>query len=66
MTMIDMHLTLARAGMRQDKVVEGETEKMNTNVADEIDSETSFGGESSFLDRLGIKIDDALHRIFTT
>lgn len=44
---------------------------MNTNggppVEDEIDeSEASFGGgQNSFLDRLGIKMDDTLHSIFT-
>ena len=51
--------------IRQDKGVEGETEKMNSNIPDEMESETSFGGESSFLDRMGIKVDDLLHRIFT-
>ena len=56
--------------MRNEKPVGTEGEKMNTNGAhhaeDEADSETSFGDEHvSFLDRLGMKIDDRLHRIFT-
>jgi hypothetical protein len=56
--------------MRSDKPVGTEGEKMNTNgvhhVEDEADSETSFGGEQDgFLDRLGMKMDDTLHRVFT-
>jgi hypothetical protein len=57
--------------MRNEKTNEIEGEKMNTNggghhVTDEDDSETSFSGEQTgLLDRLGIKIDDGLHRIFT-
>jgi len=46
-----------------------EGDKMNTNgghVIDEDESETSFGGEqTSLLDRLGVKIDDGLHSVFT-
>ncbi len=56
--------------MRNEKPVGIEGEKMNTNGAhhaeDEADSETSFGDEHvGFLDRLGMKMDDRLHRIFT-
>lgn len=36
-------------------------------VQDEDESETSFDDEqNSLLDRLGVKIDDSLHRIFTS
>ena len=56
--------------MRHDKTIDIEGEKMNTNnvhlTESEADSETSFGGEQgSFLDRLGMKIDDTLHSVFT-
>jgi hypothetical protein len=56
--------------MRNEKPVGIEGEKKDTNgvqfVEDEGDSETSFDGEGSgYLDRLGMKIDDRLHRIFT-
>jgi hypothetical protein len=55
---------------QNEKPVEAEGEKMNTNggphLTDEDDSETSFGGEQTgFLDRLGMKMDDTLHSIFT-
>ena len=57
--------------LQEQNIDSPEGEKFNNNGAfhgqDEIDSETSFGSEeSSFLDRLGMKIDDSLHRIFTT
>jgi len=56
--------------MRSEKPIGMEGEKMNTNgchVTDEDDSETSFGGgQTGLFDRLGMKIDDALHSIFTT
>jgi hypothetical protein len=57
--------------MRQDKPVGIEEEKMNTNgvhrVTEEDESETSFAGEQTgWLDRLGMKMDDALHKIFTS
>ncbi len=55
--------------MRNEKPVEMEGDKMNTNgghITDEDESETSFGGEqTSLLDRLGVKIDDGLHSVFT-
>jgi hypothetical protein len=56
--------------LQEQNIASPEEEKFNNNGAyhgqDEIDSETSFGSEeSSFLDRLGMKIDDSLHRIFT-
>ncbi|CAF4106049.1 unnamed protein product, partial [Rotaria sp. Silwood2] len=55
--------------MRTDKPIETEGEKKNLNgahIQDESDSEGSFGEErSGFLDRLGMKIDDGLHSVFT-
>ena len=56
--------------MRQEKFSGIEEEKMNTNGAshrtEEDESETSFGDKrTSCLDRLGVKMDDGLHRIFT-
>jgi hypothetical protein len=56
--------------MQNDNTNVIETEKMNANgtqhVEDEPDSETSFGGEQDgLLDRWGMKMDDALHAVFT-
>ncbi|CAF1267837.1 unnamed protein product [Adineta ricciae] len=56
--------------IRSEKTVEGEDEKMNANSAqqseDEAELEISLsGGRPGCFDRLGIIIDDTLHRIFT-
>ena len=56
--------------IRSEKTVEGEDEKINANSAqqseDEAELEISLsGGRPGCFDRLGIIIDDTLHRIFT-
>jgi hypothetical protein len=56
--------------MRQDTPVVAEEEKMNTNgihlSSEEDQSEVSDSeGRKGWLDELGIKMDDRLHRIFT-
>lgn len=50
-----------------DKSIVNEEDIKPTNIQDEDESETSFDDEqNSLLDRLGVKIDDNLHRIFTS
>ena len=56
--------------MRQEKITGVTEEKMNTNgvprPTDDDESETSFDeGRTGCLDRLGMKMDDGLHWIFT-
>ncbi len=60
--------------MRNGKTEIVETEKLNSNGynhtsvpnPDELDSETSFPAEHiRIFDRIGIKIDDMLHDVFT-
>jgi hypothetical protein len=61
-----LNISITKRFVYIDKSIVNEEDIKPTNIQDEDESETSFDDEqNSLLDRLGVKIDDSLRRIFT-